>query len=280
MEKTSFDAGVEVSVVIPAYNMSDHIEGAVASVLQEDLEAMEVIVLNDGSTDDTMQSVEPFTDSDHPAYDPRVRLHTHANCGKAATLNRGFCLSEGMYIAIVDADDEIPPAGIMARYRAAKQEDADLVIGACEVFRGNESLDVWETPKTTDPTTLRRGFYLFPRQPFHLNACLMSRSLVERTGDVNEERTRCQDIDFAMRLLNHAHSLATTRRVTYRYRKYRTSLRSRLKLRFKTMLHRMMVMVNNLDGWERIAGPLVGLSYDTLKMMYEMLAGAYPKRSA
>lgn len=270
----------EVSVLIPAYNMSDHVEGAVASVLQEDLSGMEVIVLNDGSTDDTLQSVEPFTDSNHPAYDPRVRLHTHENRGKPATLNRGFRLSEGNYIAIVDADDEVPPAGIMTRYQTAEQENADFVIGACEVFRGNESLDVWETPTTTDPAALRRGFFLFPRQPFHLNACLMSRSLVERTGDVNEERTRCQDIDFAMRLLSHARSLVTTNHVTYRYRKYRTSLRSRLQLRLKTMLHRMMVMVDNLDGWERIAGPLVGLSYDALKMVYEMLAGAYPKRSA
>jgi glycosyltransferase involved in cell wall biosynthesis len=241
---------------------------------------MEVIVLNDGSTDDTEQSVEPFTDPDHPAYDPRVRLHTHENRGKPATLNRGFRLSEGSYIAIVDADDEVPPAGITARYRTAQQEDADFVIGACEVFRGKESLDVWDTPMTTDPTTLRRGFYLFPRQPFHLNACLMSRSLVERAGDVNEDRTRCQDIDFAMRLLSHARSIATTSHVTYRYRKYRSSLRNRLQLRLKTMLHRMMVMIDNLDGWERIAGPLVGLSYDALKMAYEVLAGAYPKRSA
>jgi len=270
----------EVSVLIPAYNMSAHVEGAVASVLREDLTEMEVIVLNDGSTDDTKQSVEPFTDPDHPDYDPRVRLYTHANRGKPETLNRGFRLSEGKYIIVVDADDEVPDSGITARYQTAEQEDADLVIGACEVFQGSDSLDVWEAPTSTDPTALRRGFYLYPRQPFHLNACLMSRSLVERTGDVKDERTRCQDIDFAMRLLSHARSIATTNHVTYRYRKYRSSMQNRLQLRLKTMLHRMMVMIENLDGWERIAGPLIGLSYDALKMMYEVLAGAYPKRSA
>lgn len=116
---TAMSDCTEVSVLIPAYNMSDHVGGAVASVLRDDLSEMEVIVLNDGSTDDTEQSVEPFTDPDHPTYDPRVRLHTHENRWKPATFNRGFRLSQESYIVIVDADDAVPPAGITARIRIA-----------------------------------------------------------------------------------------------------------------------------------------------------------------
>ncbi len=269
-----------VSVLIPAYNMSAHVESAVTSVLQDNLEGMEVIILDDGSTDATKRLIEPFANPEHPAYDPRVRLYSHENRGKAATLNRGFRLSEGEYIAILDADDEVASMGITARYEAAQRKEADLVIGTCEVFRESESLHVWDIPATTDPETLRRGFYLYPRQPFHLNACLMSRPLVERVGDMNEERSRCQDIDYAMRLLAHANVIATIDCVTYRYRKYRSSMQDRLRLRFETIQHRMAVMIDNLSGVERFVGPLIGLSYDTLKLIYELFAGAYPKRSS
>lgn len=271
---------IKISVIIPAYNMASHVEGAVLSVLEGTLQDIEIIALNDGSTDGTKEVLQKFTRPESDQFDPRVRLLTHENRGKPATLNRGIKLANGNYLAIVDADDEVPLDGLTARYETARHEQADLVIGACEVFRGGETLHVWETPESTNSMRLRRGFYLFPRQPFHLNACLMSRELAERTGPVNTDRERCQDIDLALRLLENARRIATIDRVAYRYRKYRSSFRQRLRLRFKTLFHRLMVVLDNFDGMDRIVGVLASLSFDSLKLLYEMLVGAYPKRAS
>lgn len=251
---------------------------AVRSVLRTPVPNIEVIVLDDGSTDGTLDAVQPFTQNGHPEYDPRVHVHSHANRGKPATVNRGFELSQGKYIAIVDADDELPVGGLQVRYKAACEHgEADLVIGACEVFQGDQTLHLWETPATSDPETLRRGFYLYPRQPFHLNACLIRRTLVSAAGPINTKRVRCEDIDYAMRLLEHATHIARTQQVAYRYQKYRSSFSERVRLRRITLTHRVRVMNENLQGIERIIGVLAGLSFDMFKMLYELVVGAYPK---
>lgn len=271
--------GINVSVLIPAYNMERFVARAVRSALRTAVPNVEVIVLDDGSTDGTLEAVQPFIQDKHPAYDARVRVYTHANRGKPATVNRGFELARGTYIAIVDADDEIPKGGLEARYEAAREHGkAELVIGACEVFRGDQTLHLWETPAASDPETLRRGFYLHPRQPFHLNACLLHRSLIDVAGPINVNRVRCEDIDYAMRLLEHATYIARTPHVAYRYQKYRSSFAERVRLRWTTLVHRVRVMLENLQGVERVIGVLAGLSFDTLKMLYELVIGAYPKR--
>ena len=270
---------INVSVLIPAYNMQRFVTRAVRSVLRTTVPDIEVIVLDDGSTDGTLDAVRSFTQTGHPDYDSRVHVYSHTNRGKPATVNRGFDLARGSYVAIVDADDELPKRGLRARYEAACEHgEADLVIGACEVFRGDQTLHLWQTPASSDPETLRRGFYLYPRQPFHLNACLLHQSLIDAAGPINTKRERCEDIDYAMRLLEHATHIARTQQVTYRYQKYRSSFSERVRLRWTTLVHRVCVMIENLQGAERMVGVLAGLSYDTLKMLYELVVGAYPKR--
>jgi len=260
--------------------MDSFVGDAVSSVLQGTLQPIEVLVLNDGSTDGTEDVLQSFITPGADRYDPRVRLYTHENRGKPSTLNRGIRLANGNYLAIVDADDEVPPDGLAARHEIAQDEQADLVVGACEVFHESETLHVWKAPESTDSIRLRRGFYLFPQQPFHLNACLVSRELAERTGPVNTNRERCQDIDYALRLLENAERIAISDQVVYRYRKYRSSLQQRLKLRLKTMLHRVMVVSDNFDGLNRVIGVLASLSFDVLKLLYEVFAGAYPRRAS
>lgn len=274
---------INISVLIPAYNMAEYVGESIRSALDAGLESVEVIVIDDGSTDGTRSVVEAYTDHESPDYDRRVRYESQANRGKSVAVNRGLEIARGDYVTVLDADDRIPPSGLSSRFEARFGEDGracDLVIGACEVFRDGETLHVWETPERTNPMRLRRGFYLFPRQPFHLNACLMSRELAERTGPVNTDRERCQDIDYALRLLENARRIATTDKVTYRYRKYRSSFQRRLRLRLKTLFHRLMVVSDNFDGMDRIVGIIASLSFDSLKLLYEMLAGTYPKRAA
>lgn len=102
-----------VSVVIPAYNASATLDATLLSVRGQTHRDLEILVVDDGSTDDTAAIVER-----HAAADARVVLHRQANAGVAAARNRGWQAARSDLIAFVDADDLWTP-GKLARQLAA-----------------------------------------------------------------------------------------------------------------------------------------------------------------
>lgn len=92
-----------VSVILPFYNNADTVCRAMRSVLGQTERAIEVIAIDDGSTDGSFQRVEAMRD-------PRIRLYRNdLNCGVAATRNRGLDLAQGEFVAMMDADDVSRP---------------------------------------------------------------------------------------------------------------------------------------------------------------------------
>ncbi|MBT8087911.1 MAG: glycosyltransferase family 2 protein, partial [Gammaproteobacteria bacterium] len=88
----------KISVVIPAYNVAAFIEDAINSVLGQTHRDFEVIVVDDGSPDDTASIVKRFDD-------PRIRLVSQPNRGLAGARNTGIRCADGEYVAFLDADD-------------------------------------------------------------------------------------------------------------------------------------------------------------------------------
>lgn len=93
---------MQVSVVIPLYNKSSTIARAINSVLNQTFNDFEVIIVDDGSTDNSAKVVSEFNDS-------RILLFQQANQGPGAARNKGIELSNGYYISFLDADDEWLP---------------------------------------------------------------------------------------------------------------------------------------------------------------------------
>lgn len=111
-----------VSVVVPARNAGTTVEAALASALDGQGVPLEVIVVDDGSTDDTARLV-----SDAARRDPRIRLLRGAGEGAGAARNRAIAAARGAWIAPLDADDRFRP-GRLARLTAlGEKERADLV---------------------------------------------------------------------------------------------------------------------------------------------------------
>src|SRR5918996_2481069 len=90
----------KVSVVMPAYNAAVYLDEAVTSILNQTFREFEFIVINDGSTDDTVSILDKYEKSDS-----RIRVYHQENQGMIAALNRGCRLARGKYIARMDADD-------------------------------------------------------------------------------------------------------------------------------------------------------------------------------
>lgn len=92
-----------VSVVIPLYNKGKYIGRAMSSVLMQTRQPFEIIVVDDGSTDDGPEKVQAFSDQ-------RIRLFRQENKGPGAARNAGLARAKGKYVAFLDADDEWLPS--------------------------------------------------------------------------------------------------------------------------------------------------------------------------
>ena len=262
-----------VSVLVPVFNMEGYIGASIHSVLRGDLQAVEVIVVDDGSTDGTGRVVQLYTERSSPTYDSRVHYVRQSNRGKSAAVNRALSLARGDYIAMLDADDQFAHNGLSALYNAhtdAGGQENEFVIGGFEVFDDERVYGVREPPAISNPQKLHDKFYLSWKTPFHLNASLISRSLIEQVGGLDEHLHRCIDGDYALRLLGQATRVAVVGDIVYRYRKYRASIISRLRYRLKTALYRPRVVWKNYRGMRRWMAVTFGLAMDAGKMMYEV----------
>ena len=110
-----------VSVVIPCFNAAAHIGNAITSVLSQTRPPDEVIVVDDGSTDDSITEIARF--------EPAVRIIARANGGAASARNTGIKNITGSLVAFLDADDLWPPGSLQMRLSVMSQTGADLVYG-------------------------------------------------------------------------------------------------------------------------------------------------------
>lgn len=114
---------MQVSVIVPVFNGREWIERSVRSALSQTAPSLEVIVVDDGSTDGTRELVSALA-----AGDPRVRLlHTRASLGPAGARNLGMDAARGEWIAFLDADDRFHPRRLAWLLDAARAHGSDLL---------------------------------------------------------------------------------------------------------------------------------------------------------
>lgn len=129
----------EVSIIIPAYNTEDYIARAVASALGQTFTNLEVIMVDDSSTDNTVAAVQRFTD------DSRFKLiQLPQNLGAAGARNQALNAATGKWVAVLDSDDWYAPNRLEKMLEVAYAQDADMVIDDLHLIRDGE-----ETPWST-----------------------------------------------------------------------------------------------------------------------------------
>jgi glycosyltransferase involved in cell wall biosynthesis len=121
----------QVSVIIPAYNAGKYLEETVRSVLAQTFADLEIIICDDGSTDDTATIAQSFSD-------PRVKYIHQKNAGVSSARNCSAAHSTGEYLAFLDADDLFHPANLEKKVAVLEQQkDVALVFADCIVIDAN-----------------------------------------------------------------------------------------------------------------------------------------------
>src|SRR5688572_27419114 len=158
-----------VTVLLPTYNAAGWLESAVDSVLNQTLRDIEVVVMDDGSTDATSGILARYTDA-------RLRIIRDDNRGLVAVLNRGIELANGRYIARMDADDIACPTRLATQVAFL---DAHRAVGICGTWFRVHTLDKRpshvRTPKHHDEIAAT----LFFRSAFGHPTVMFRRSFLE-----------------------------------------------------------------------------------------------------
>lgn len=124
---------VDVSVIIPVYNAAKHLEECIRSVCAQTLENIEIICVDDSSTDDSLAILNQLANEDR-----RIVVLTQANAGAGAARNHGLRLAQGKYLSFLDADDFFDPQMLEKAFHKAEAEQAELVVFKADFY--NEKL--------------------------------------------------------------------------------------------------------------------------------------------
>ena len=111
-----------VSILIPCYNVEKYLEQCLDSVVNQTLKDIEIICINDGSTDSTLDIIKSYAEKDK-----RIVIIDKQNEGYGKSMNRGLDAATGEYVGIVESDDWVEPDAFEKLYNIAKQNNADLV---------------------------------------------------------------------------------------------------------------------------------------------------------
>ena len=168
-----------ISIILTTYNRAGLILRAIDSVLAQTFCDWELIIIDDGSTDDTAQRLEPLLESD----DRLIYFHQE-NQGYAAACNAGFRMARGAWITLLDSDDEYLPEHLQTRLDWMRgHPELDLAHGGFEVIG---SPDDWYVPDANDPA--RR---------IHLSECVAGGTFFGRAKVFRELQGFDQKLEYA-----------------------------------------------------------------------------------
>ncbi|MEQ8848775.1 glycosyltransferase [Botrimarina sp.] len=195
MSKRSAATPPRVSVLLPVRNGEKYLKAAIRSVVRQTFRDFELILLNDGSTDNTSRII-----AREAKRDPRIVCKQYEGMGLPAVLNQGLAEASGEYVARMDADDVCYPQRFAEQVKAL-EDHPDLVLVGCQLTRIDSA--GFEIDKLILPTDTRQivdnllaghgGQVMHPAFMFRTAAA-------RRIGGYDEAYNTAQDFDFLLRI--------------------------------------------------------------------------------
>ena len=187
-----------VSAIIPTYNRAHIVYEAVESVLAQTYPHIEVVVVDDGSQDDTLARLERYED--------RIRVVSQANAGPAAARNRGIAVSSGELIAFLDSDDIWLPQKIERQVALLQRAGAPVPCCLCNIMMkwnsgDRASFDIaFLKPSTEEGVWLNADEVLATRFVLFNQGIVIRREVLEKIGGFDESIRYLEDYEFPLRL--------------------------------------------------------------------------------
>lgn len=185
----------EVSVIMSVFNGEDFLADSIQSVLDQSLKNFEFIIIDDGSSDNSLQVIRSFE-----VLDPRIRVIVQKNQGLAKALNVGIKNSQGKYIARIDADDVCYESRLMKQFTFMEQNHSvDLIGSSVDVIDEHGSITATKKQLTNFKDIYKKKYFLSPI----LHITFFGRkAFFEANNGYRENFVFAQDYDLVLRGLD------------------------------------------------------------------------------
>ena len=221
---------VKISIIIPVYNSEQFLEKCLNSIINQTFKDIEIICIDDGSTDKSLKILNNFADKDN-----RITIINQKNSGPSAARNKGLEIAKGEYVGFVDSDDWIDLNFYEKLYNNAKKYDADIAVCGIKRLRSYKWKYHLKIEKEEFTTDTNKKFVLcdVPDKCYVWNKIYKLQKLTEKNINF-EPDTYYEDRYFTAQALVYLNGLVTVPDVYYNYR---TNPNSIVKTKSKKKKH-------------------------------------------
>lgn len=205
----------KVSIIIPVYNSAMYLKQCLNSLINQTLTDLEIICINDGSTDNSAEILNEYAQKDS-----RIIVITQENSGLGATRNNGLEQAKGEYIGFVDSDDWIDENYYEKLYNAAKENSADIAICGFKREKKEKSKIILSYQDIKLYTNTQEKFNIcdMPKSNYVWNK-IYKRERVLDSGITFETGVYYEDVIYSPRIIYFLGELVTVPDTYYHYRK-------------------------------------------------------------
>lgn len=214
-----------VSIIIPAYNSEKYISETISSVLNQTYSNFELIIINDGSTDNTQDIIEAYCKQDI-----RVITFNKKNSGVSDSRNFGLNFSKGKYISFLDSDDIWLQDNLEKKINILKNTpDIDAIYSFCEIIDEN----------SIKTGIIKKGQHLFTLENILLweanyitipSGLIFKESIIKSVNGFNSSLSNNADQDLIIRLLSKNYKIGLVDDITWLYRRHSKNMSSNIQL--------------------------------------------------
>ena len=187
-----------VSVVMPAYNAEKYISEAIESILGQTFENFELIIIDDGSTDDTLRIINKYSQADE-----RIAvLKNDRNLGVSRTTNKGIEVARGKYIAIMNADDVSLPERLEKEFRFLEENPEVGIVGGTMLVVSAGGRVLGDRRYYIRDEEIRKHIFRF--SPFSHPTVMIRKAVLEKSGLYDPYYKSAGDYELYFRIGMHA----------------------------------------------------------------------------
>ncbi|MDK2820016.1 MAG: glycosyltransferase family 2 protein [Mycoplasmataceae bacterium] len=241
-----------ISILIPCYNGDKYVDQCLNSVVNQSYSELEILIINDGSTDDSLMLLQKWQKKD-----ARIKVLSQMNLGLSLSRNYLINISSGVYFSLLDIDDTLPVKSIENLYKSSYEGKADVVVGRTNGVYSNGQIKIPYFP------LWRRRKNMTNLQYVKSNICTPWSSIIRKEYFINLDSFFIpgrvfEDIGIMPYVYLKAEVFVAINELTYNYHKYNDSTNKISNFKEKSFVKRndLLIQTNNLfnkfklEGWE------------------------------
>lgn len=204
----------KISIILPVYNGEKFVQNTINSILHQKFTDYELIIVDDGSTDNSEKIIKKFND-------PRIKLIKQINQGICSARNSGIKNSTAEYLMFCDHDDEYLPEYLQDVSNEIGRKEADIIKFGC-IEKYIQENNVFKEHKVELPLDeyknkdCRKLLYLYANENEYIWDGVYKKDLIERCGGFDTSyKAGCEDIDLLIKIVTNANSIRTINKIEY-----------------------------------------------------------------